>query len=140
MTYPRTGRLNKVANSIKELYTEITDIKKLLKRKKRKKDSSGKRDPKKKRGKGKQKDDLPKNWKTTKPAAKDLKKPKTVDGKTWWWCSPETGGKCPGAWRTTHKPQDCNPEHWKKNAKKLKVKKALECIATDTDSDEESDA
>ena len=29
-----------------------------------------------------------------------------IDGKQWYWCSPETGGKCAGALRR-HKPQDC---------------------------------
>ena len=70
-----------------------------------------------------------------------MKKSKVVDGKTWWWCSPETGGKCPGAWCTTHKPEDCNPDYWKKKKdgkKKLSVKKALECVVVESD-DESTD-
>ena len=37
---------------------------------------------------------------------KDIHKPVIIDGKPWYWCSPETGGKCSGALRR-HKPQDC---------------------------------
>ena len=41
---------------------------------------------------------------TRKP--KDPSKPIKIDGKEWWWCSPETGGKCTGVLRR-HKPSQC---------------------------------
>ena len=36
----------------------------------------------------------------------DLTKPRMHRDKAWYWCSPETGGKCSGAWRR-HKPSEC---------------------------------
>ena len=41
---------------------------------------------------------------TRKPA--DITKPVKIDGKDWYWCSEETGGKCGGALRR-HKPSEC---------------------------------
>jgi hypothetical protein len=41
---------------------------------------------------------------TRKP--KDIHKPVTIDGKKWYWCSSETGGKCSGLLRR-HKPEEC---------------------------------
>ena len=39
-----------------------------------------------------------------KPA--NIHKPVKIDGKMWYWCSPETGGKCSGVLRR-HKPEEC---------------------------------
>ena len=50
---------------------------------------------------------------------KDLKKPVTIDGKLWYWCSKQTGGKCEGILRT-HKPSDCQGSDF------LKIKNAKE--------------
>ena len=36
----------------------------------------------------------------------DVNKPVTINGKKWYWCSPETGGKCNGVLRR-HKPSKC---------------------------------
>ena len=41
---------------------------------------------------------------TCKP--RDITKPVVIDGKEWYWCSKETGGKCNGVLRR-HKPKDC---------------------------------
>ena len=41
---------------------------------------------------------------TRKP--KDITKPVIIDGKEWYWCCKETGGKCTGALRR-HKPSEC---------------------------------
>ena len=41
---------------------------------------------------------------TRKP--KDIHKPVTIDGREWYWCSPERGGKCSGVLRR-HKPSEC---------------------------------
>lgn len=48
------------------------------------------------------------NWlkNHVKPANAKLTDPKTWNNITWHFCSPETGGKCTGQWRT-HKPSEC---------------------------------
>jgi hypothetical protein len=44
----------------------------------------------------------------------------------WYWCSPETGGKCEGCWHK-HKPKECKGTAWKasvapaEDSKKLKL-------------------
>lgn len=43
---------------------------------------------------------------SSRPKDPELKKPKQWDKKDWWWCHPDTGGKCEGAWRI-HKPSEC---------------------------------
>ena len=45
-------------------------------------------------------------WFLKEPKEKDLKKPKLWNNKTWWFCSPKTGGKCEGKYRI-HKPSEC---------------------------------
>lgn len=45
-------------------------------------------------------------WFTIKPSPEALTKPRKWDGKDWWWCSTETGGKCQGVYRR-HKPSEC---------------------------------
>ena len=45
-------------------------------------------------------------WFTEKPRTADLHKGKEWNGKTWWYCHPETGGKCDGKYRL-HKPSQC---------------------------------
>lgn len=37
---------------------------------------------------------------------RDISKPITINGKQWWWCCPENGGKCGGVLRR-HKPSEC---------------------------------
>jgi hypothetical protein len=62
------------------------------------------------------------------------------NGSPWYWCSPETGGKCEGCWRK-HKPKECKGTAQKASAtpagdsKKLKLLKALEATIMDQDSD-----
>ena len=45
-------------------------------------------------------------WMFQKPADADLHKPREWNGTMWYWCGPETGGKCAGQYRA-HKPGDC---------------------------------
>ena len=40
------------------------------------------------------------------PPQAELNKAKSWNGKTWYYCHPDTGGKCEGAWRLHH-PSDC---------------------------------
>jgi hypothetical protein len=110
----------------------------------------------KKRGDDKDKDnkkrpDKP-NWMSEKPKEGDLKKSKSWNGKDWWFCSPETGGKCEGNWRV-HKPSKCEgrshkfsgEKHQKDDAKessskKLKLAKAISAIQDGSDKETGSDA
>ena len=45
-------------------------------------------------------------WMFARPETKDLKKSREFNGKQWWYCSHETGGKCSGLYRL-HKPSEC---------------------------------
>ena len=78
-------------------------------------------------------------WSLKKPEG-DLKKPREYNGKKWYWCSSETGGKCDGKYRI-HKPSDCqgrafvpkitkdkNENANNQNAKKVKISEALQSI------------
>ena len=56
------------------------------------------------KGKGKPKPGKKRVDVTRKP--RDIHKPVTIDGKQWYWCSKETGGKCSGVLRR-HKPSEC---------------------------------
>ena len=47
-----------------------------------------------------------------------MKKPLRRNGKEYYWCSPETGGKCQGAWRR-HKPSDCEGTNHKQQKRAL---------------------
>jgi hypothetical protein len=72
-----------------------------------------------------------------------LRKPKLWGDKTWYYCSPKTGGKCNGQYRC-HKPSDCEgkahifngdkkikPETEQKDEKrKLKLAKAYKAKHT----------
>ena len=40
------------------------------------------------------------------PDPKYAKVPRKSGAITWYWCAPETGGKCKGRWRA-HKPSEC---------------------------------
>ena len=70
----------------------------LSKLKKQRGNQKGKKSSKKK-AKAKRKVDI-----TRKPA--DVTKPVTIEGRKWYWCSAETGGKCHGVLRR-HKPSEC---------------------------------
>jgi len=81
-------------------------------------------------------------------------KTKTWNGASWHWCSPETGGKCKGAWRI-HSPKDCkgierkDSDTKRKNetnssenkGKKLRLNKALQAVVNDAEAEagDESD-
>ena len=44
--------------------------------------------------------------KNMRPSQSELTKSKKWKGKEWWYCHPDTGGKCNGKWRR-HKPSEC---------------------------------
>jgi hypothetical protein len=70
-----------------------------------------------------------------KPSNADLRKPKNWNGRDWWWCGPETGGKCnPGQYRA-HKPSECRghagnkkrkTDHKGGSNKKVVIKEAID--------------
>ena len=94
-------------------------------------------------------------WMNERPKEEDLFKPRQWNGNDWWYCHPDTGGKCDGAYRR-HKPSQCegrafqrkkapnknysskrkDEEHHKSNEdnndnRKLKVSEALNTIVDD---------
>ena len=85
---------------------------KVIKENKRLKSGKGRKDGGKPRKKTKAKVDIHR-----KP--RDITKPVIINGSKWWWCSPETGGKCSGALRK-HNPKDCKGREFlnKEKAKK----------------------
>ena len=46
------------------------------------------------------------SWFNERPKTADLHKSKEWNGKTWWFCHPDTGGKCDGKYHI-HKPSQC---------------------------------
>ena len=83
-----------------------------------KKLKKGKDTPKtgKSKGRGKAKNDgntKPK-WFTKRPQKDDLHKSKEWKGKQWYYCHPDTGGKCEGVWRQ-HKPSQCKGKGYRFN-------------------------
>jgi hypothetical protein len=71
---------------------------------------------------------------------KDIKKPVIINKDKWWWCSPETGGKCSGALRK-HQPKDCKGKEFlknddNKNPASLKAKEVEIAPAASSDSEE----
>lgn len=73
---------------------------------------------------------------------KSGKKTITKDGKKWYWCSKENGGKCQGAWRR-HSPSDCKgtaakvakKEESTDSKRALKAQAALASTQFESDSD-----
>ena len=108
------------------------------------------------------------SWFSSRPKETELRKPKKWDGRTWYYCHPDTGGKCDGKYRIHH-PSDCKGkahqfkgasskndnqdakvnkkrrgEYSNDNKKRaMRLKKSLEAATTniteDSDSENESD-
>ena len=95
------------------------------------------------------------DWMHQRPRDEDLLKPKEWNGKRWWYCHPETGGKCDGEYRR-HEPKDCQGKAFKgkrRNSpsredetvdkpnpgkRELKVAEALSTIVDNNDTESES--
>ena len=58
-------------------------------------------------------------WMKERPADEDLKKPRQWNGSDWWYCHPETGGKCDGQYRR-HKPSQCKGRAFRRNTSNKK--------------------
>ena len=141
------------------LQTEIEKLKKMKKRKNDHESSDSERSKKNKasRGnpsKGKGNQDKP-SWMFKRPSDDDLHKPRKWNGKDWWFCSNETGGRCNGEYRR-HKPSECRGKAFKKESgernqeykkdqvskdesRNLKVSEALSTLIDGNDHDSESD-
>ena len=92
------------------------------------------------------------SWMHERPKEEDLFKPKDWNGKRWWYCHPDTGGKCDGEYRR-HEPKDCQGKAFKGKRRKtssredkkdgpsnpgkreLKVAEALSTIVDDQETD-----
>ena len=119
------------------LEVKISELKKRYENKRAKLDQNKKRESNK-RNDNKVKGGETKNPKRTKvqkpawmfqrPKEADLRKPREWNGSTWHYCSPATGGKCKGLFRT-RKPSECRSrEHdlGKSNEQKSKGGKSKE--------------
>ena len=102
--------------------------------------------------------DIPKpQWMHERPTEDVLFKPKTWNGKEWWFCHKDTGGKCDGEYRRHH-PKDCQGRQFKgrkskngqinragkskqdQNEREIKVAEALTTIVEDHETDSDSDS
>ena len=54
------------------------------------------------------------------PPQEYLSRPRTWNKRKWYWCSPETQGKCGGKWRC-HKPSECKGRAFKGLEKRKKM-------------------
>ena len=133
---------------IQALQAQLKNLKKAAK-----KAGSRRGDPKHSKGSGKsgkdkssgkaQRKELP-EWMNKAPPKAELKKSKMWQGKEWWWCHPDTGGKCDGVYRR-HKPSECKGmqkktkrndagEQPKEEAKKkARIAAAMAAVASEDD-------
>ena len=97
--------------------------------------SNPKKPPRKKAGRSKHKNsgkgkssDIKERpaWFRKKPGKEEMKKPKEWNVGWWNYCSPDTGGKCPGKW-CIHKPEDCRTNPTKSNGKVHSPSEMREC-------------
>lgn len=96
------------------------------------------------------------SWMNQRPPEDELRKPRKWNGNEWWYCHPDTGGKCNGQYRR-HKPADCEGRAFrgrfgnskrpsketndtsKDDEKRLKVAEALTTLVDDHDDENSSD-
>jgi hypothetical protein len=102
------------------LMTEVRSLKKS-----KKKDAPYKKGDKPEKGKsyqhGKKVATLKPSWFLKEPRPEEISKPKEWNGKTWYYCSPKTGGKCSGAY-CIHKRSQCEEKGRKFEKKEAKRK------------------
>ena len=73
------------------------------------------------------------SWFNERPKTADLHKSKEWNGKTWWYCHPETGGKCDGKYRL-HKPSQCQGKGFRFNKTSGNEKKKKKVDDNDSNS------
>ena len=76
-----------------------------IKKLKKGKDDTGK-GKSKNRGQTKKDGNTKPKWFSKRPSKDDLHKSKEWKGRQWYYCHPDTGGKCDGVWRQ-HRPSEC---------------------------------
>ena len=72
-------------------------------------------------------------WMFQRPSDAELNKPKTWNGRQWWFCHKDTGGKCEGVYRV-HKPQECRGSAPRKSPKSDKSPKPAKFQDNDSES------
>ena len=79
---------------------------------------------KEKESKSKKKDDERPQWFSKRPAKEKLHKAKEWKGRKWYFCHPDTGGKCDGIWRQ-HLQSECKGKGYKvmKSSEQTKSKR-----------------
>ena len=137
------------------LQAEVEKLKRV--KNKRKSEEAGGNAPKlsKRKTKGVNRSPDKPAWMFKLPSDDDLHKPKKWNGKDWWYCGAETGGKCNGEYRR-HKPSECKGRSFKRDGgttgkhsqsqqkkgedeRSLKVSEALSTIIKDDGNATESD-
>jgi hypothetical protein len=91
------------------LEAEVKKLKKASKRtpsEHKTSDKNPSKEKEKKTNKNKGKKIKKPDWFSQKPKTSEMGKSKTWNNRQWWWCGPDTGGKCAGVWRV-HKPAGC---------------------------------
>ena len=97
------------------------------------------------------------SWMSERPPEDELLKPRKWNGNDWWYCHPDTGGKCQGVYRR-HKPAQCegrafrgrfsnakratengNESKTQNDEKRLKVAEALTTIVNSESDEHTSD-
>lgn len=83
-------------------------------------------------------------WMYRRPKENWLFKPRQWNGKSWWYCHPDTGGKCNGEYQR-HTPKQCKgrsksakrkpDDDRKPAAKPSKIRKAMQAVADDSSQD-----
>ena len=125
-------------------------------RKKRPEHETTERDSKKQSIKKRKQNPQKPNWMNQRPPEDELHKPRKWNGNEWWYCHPDTGGKCDGQYRR-QKTSDCEGRAFrgsfsnakrasketdgtsKDNDKRLKVAEALATVVDDHDDENTSD-
>ena len=92
------------------------------KRKKRGTEENGENPGKKQSTAGRPQQEKP-AWMFQRPTEAELNKPKMWNGRQWWFCHKDTGGKCGGVYRV-HKPHECRGSAQKKPMKSDKPSKS----------------
>ena len=136
-------------NAPTEEEEKIIALEAKLKQLQKKGGGKGAKDDKGKNGTNKNKKSFLPPWHKEKPKPEEMKKPREYNNKKWYWCCPETGGKCTGIWRT-HKPEECRgtmkrekgekrkpTQDANKDKRALKLAKALQATADGASSEKE---
>ena len=136
---------------------KLTKTKKSKRKQNDSRNNEKERNPKKRSAKqrGRSQNPPKPGWMNERPPEGELHKPRKWNGSDWWYCHPDTGGKCQGVYRR-HKPSQCEgrafmgrfsnvnktTEEGKdaktpEDEKRLKVAEALTTIVN-SDSDEQT--